>query len=143
MTCPYYRAFHCFQALAALIIVALAKPARKGFMGSALYRDFEKLVEIMVLGKKFQVPEKNTCLRVFQYISPETIPYGRFCWNQECQLCRVSYTMASQQEAQPRAVLSCKVLVAEGMQITELSEELRYCMMGVLKPPEPRPSYDE
>jgi len=112
-------------------------------MGSALYRHYEKLVEIEVLGKKFQVPEKNTCLRVFQYISPETIPYGRFCWNQECQLCRISYTMAGQSDARPRAVLSCKILVAEGMQITELSEELRYCLTGVLlqppEPPEPRP----
>jgi NADH dehydrogenase/NADH:ubiquinone oxidoreductase subunit G len=101
-------------------------------MGSPLYRKFEKLVEIMVLGRKLQVPEKNTCLRAFQYISPETIPYGRFCWNQECQLCRVSYTMAGQPEAQPRAALSCKLLVADGMQVTELSEELRHCMMGIL-----------
>ena len=112
-------------------------------MGSPLYRQYEKLVEIEVLGKKFQVPEKNTCLRVFQYISPETIPYGRFCWNQECQLCRISYTVAGQPDGKPRAALSCKILVAEGMQITELSEELRYCMMGTLKPPEPRPSYDD
>jgi len=112
-------------------------------MGSPLYRQYEKLVEIEVLGKKFQVPEKNTCLRVFQYISPETIPYGRFCWNQECQLCRISYTVTGQSDGKPRAALSCKILVAEGMQITELSEELRYCLMGTLKPPEPRPSYDD
>jgi len=56
-------------------------------MGNPLFRDYEKLLEITILGKKFQVPEKNTLLRAFQYISPETIPYGRFCWNQECQLC--------------------------------------------------------
>lgn len=112
-------------------------------MGNSLYRQYEKLVQISVLGKKFEVPEKNTCLRVFQYISPETIPYGRFCWNQECQLCRVVYTVASQPDSPPRAVLSCKVLVAEGMQVTELSDELKYCMMGALKPSQPRPSYDE
>ena len=112
-------------------------------MGNPLYRTYEKLIEISVLGKKFQVPEKNTCLRVFQFISPETIPYGRFCWNQECQLCRVVYTLESQPIAPPRAILACKVLVADGMQINELSEELRYCMMGVLKPPDSRPSYGD
>jgi len=111
-------------------------------MGNPLFREYEKLVTITVLGKSFQVPEKNTCLRAFQYMSPDTIPYGRFCWNQECQLCRITYTMAGQPDARPRAVLACKVLVADGMQITELSDELRYNLMGVINPPEPRPSYD-
>ena len=112
-------------------------------MGDPLFRDYERLVTITVLGKAFQVPEKNTCLRAFQYMSPETIPYGRFCWNQECQLCRIGYTMASQPDGHPRAVLACKVLVAEGMQIIELSDELRYNLMGVIAPPAPRPSHDE
>ena len=111
-------------------------------MSDPLYRDFEKLVEITIMGKKFQVPEKNTCLRVFQYVSPETIPYGRFCWNQECQLCRVTYVMSRQQGATPRPVLACKMLVADGMEITELSDELKWSLMGVLKPQEPRPPRD-
>jgi len=112
-------------------------------MVNPLFRDYERLVDITVLGKIFQVPEKNTCLRAFQYMSPETIPYGGFCWNQECQLCRIYYTMGSQPGGAPRAVLACKVVVAEGMQITELSDELRYNLMGVIRPPEPRPSYEE
>ena len=112
-------------------------------MGNPLFRDYERLVNITVLGKAFQVPEKNTCLRAFQYMSPETIPYGRFCWNQECQLCRVSYTMPGQPDAPPRPVLACKVLVAEGMQITDLSDELRYNLTRVIQPSPPRPSYDE
>jgi hypothetical protein len=105
-------------------------------MGNPLFRDYERLVNITVLGKPFQVPENNICLRAFQFISPETIPYGRFCWNQECQLCRISYTMASQPNSEPRPVLACKVIVAEGMQITELSDELRYNLMGVINPSE-------
>jgi hypothetical protein len=112
-------------------------------MGSPLFRDYEKLVNITVLGKPFQVPENNTCLRAFQFISPDTIPYGRFCWNQECQLCRISYTMASHPEAEPRPVLACKVIVAEGMQISELSEELRLNLMGVIRPSEPSRLVDE
>ena len=108
-------------------------------MGNSPYRDYERLVQITVLGKEFHVPDKNTCLRVFQYMSPETIPYGRFCWNQECQLCLISYKLASQPGVPPRAILSCKVIVAEGMEIVELSEELRYNLMGVIRPPAPGP----
>ena len=111
-------------------------------MGNPLYREYEKMVEISVMGKNFQVPEKNTCLRAFQYISPETIPYGRFCWNQECQLCRVVYSMAGQVNFTPRPVLACKVLVANGMQIVELSDELKWTLRGIFKPPEPRPPLD-
>lgn len=110
-------------------------PKQEARVGNSLFRDYEKLVEILVLGKKFQVPEKNTCLRAFQYISPETIPYGRFCWNQECQLCRVEYRMPQQPEAMPRTILTCKVIVASGMEITSLSDELTWCMREALKAP--------
>jgi hypothetical protein len=112
-------------------------------MGSPLFREYERLVNITVLGKAFQVPEKNTCLRVFQYISPDTIPYGRFCWNQECQLCRISYQVGNDPAATVRTVLACKVIVAEGMQITDLSEELRYNLMQVIRPSEPRQTDEE
>jgi NADH dehydrogenase/NADH:ubiquinone oxidoreductase subunit G len=108
-------------------------------MGDSLFRDYEKLVEISIQGKRFKVPEKNTCLRAFQYVSPETIPYGRFCWNQECKLCRVSYKMANQPDPAARPVLACKILVAEGMEISDLSDELKWTLAGILKPPEPRP----
>ena len=99
-------------------------------MGNPLFRDFEKLVNITVLGKAFQVPEKNTCLRVFQYMSPDTIPYGRFCWNQECQYCRVSCQLPDDDE--PREMLSCKFIVMAGMEVTELSQELKWCLRAKL-----------
>lgn len=92
-------------------------------MGASPFRPFERLVRIKIKGKTCEVPEGNMLLRCFQYVSPETIPYGRFCWNQECQTCRVSYRLPGVQE-EPRSVLSCKVIVGEGMEITELSPEL-------------------
>jgi hypothetical protein len=94
-------------------------------VGVSPFRPFERLVQIKILGKAFKVPEKNTLLRCFQYLSPQTIPYGRFCWNQECQTCRVSYCRPGIQDV-PRAILTCKVVVAEGMEITELSPELTW-----------------
>ena len=33
------------------------------------FRPYEKLVEISLMGKKFQVPERNSLLRCFQFIS--------------------------------------------------------------------------
>ncbi len=97
---------------------------------SEVFRPFERLVEITVLGKTLEVPEKNTVLRAFQYISPETIPYGRFCWNQECQYCRVTCQLPDDDEARP--MLSCKFIVVPGMVITELAPELVWCLRGKL-----------
>lgn len=111
-------------------------------MSDPLYRDYERLVEIKIMGKTFKVPEKNTVLRVFQYVSPETIPYGRFCWNQECQLCKIGYRTRGQADAQTRQVLACKLIVADGLEIGELSDELKWTLAGVLKPAEPRPPYE-
>ena len=95
-----------------------------------VFRPYERLVKIIILGKSFEVPEKNTILRCFQYISPETIPYGRFCWNQDCQYCRVTGKLVD--DDQPHELLSCKFLVSAGMEITQISPELKYCLQKKL-----------
>ena len=94
------------------------------------FRPYEKLVDITIHGRKFQVPERNSLLRCFQFISPETVPYGRFCWNQECQYCRVSCQLPDDDE--PREMLSCKFIVMAGMEVTELSQELKWCLRAKL-----------
>jgi hypothetical protein len=91
-----------------------------------VFRPYEKLVEITILGKTFLVPERNSLLRAFQFISPETVPYGRFCWNQECQYCKVSCQLADDDQARP--ILSCKFLVSEGMAVTDMAPELVGCL---------------
>src|SRR5580700_1071142 len=95
-----------------------------------VFRPYERLVEIKILGKTFEVPEKNTILRCFQYISPETIPYGRFCWNQDCQYCKVVGKLSDEDKSHD--LLSCKFLVSAGMEITEISPELKYCLQNKL-----------
>src|SRR5215510_12444903 len=94
------------------------------------FRPYEKLVDLVIFGKKFQVPERNSLLRCFQFISPETIPYGRFCWNQDCQYCRVTCQLPDDDE--PREMLSCKFIVMPGMEISELSQELKWCLRAKL-----------
>jgi hypothetical protein len=93
---------------------------------TGIFRPYEKLVEITIMGRTFLVPERNSLLRAFQFISPETIPYGRFCWNQECQYCRVSCQLSDEDQSRP--ILSCKFIVSEGMNITELAPELVGCL---------------
>jgi len=105
-------------------------PAETGIFMSEPFRPYEKLVDITILGKKFQVPERNSLLRCFQFLSPETIPYGRFCWNQDCQYCRVSCQLPDDDES--REMLACKFIVMAGMEVNELSQELKWCLRAKL-----------
>ncbi len=91
-----------------------------------LYRPYEKLVNIIIGERQFQVPEGNMLLRAMQFLSPEDVSYGRFCWNEECQYCRVSYDLGPNTPL--RTALSCKLMVQEGMRVTEAAQEIRYCL---------------
>ena len=82
------------------------------------------------LGKEFQVPERNSLLRCFQFLSPETIPYGRFCWNQVMKYCRVSCQLPDDDES--REMLACKFICDPGMEMNELSQELKWCLRAKL-----------
>jgi len=100
-----------------------------------LFRPFEKFVTITIGDKEFQVPEGNMLLRALQYLSPEEVSYGRFCWNEECQYCRVGFDLGP--DTQARKAISCKLMVQEGMRITEMAQEIRYCLrkLGVTTKP--------
>jgi len=93
---------------------------------STLFRPFTRLIKITILGSEFEVPENNPLLRCFQYLAPEDVSYGRFCWNEDCQYCRVTYD--SGEASASRAALSCKLMVHEGMRIKEVTTEIRYCL---------------
>lgn len=95
----------------------------------SIYRPYDKLVRIRVLDCEFDVPEKNPMLRALQSIAPEQIAYGRFCWNEDCQECRISYDLGDGTPA--KAALACKLITREGMRILEMSRELRYCLRGL------------
>ena len=91
-----------------------------------LFRPYEKLITIRLGDKEFEVPEGNMLLRAMQYLAPEDISYGRFCWNEECQYCRVSFDLGP--GTQTRAALSCKLMVQEGMHVGAMAQEIRYCL---------------
>lgn len=86
-----------------------------------IFEPFEKLVEIEILGEKRKVPENNTLLRCFQFLSMETISFGDFCWNGDCLNCQVWLKNGDKE----KAILSCRTKVAEGMKIVRTSKEIK------------------
>ena len=97
-----------------------------------LFRPYKKLIEITIQGKKFQIPENQILLRAFQYLCPDTIPYGRYCWNEECQYCRVSVKQPGAKKV--TQALSCKLMAEEGLEILELADELTRNLRPLFQP---------
>lgn len=86
-----------------------------------IFEPFEKLVEIEIRGESRAVPENNSLLRCFQFLSLETISYGDFCWNGDCLNCQVWIRNGDKE----KAVIACRTKVQEGMQIVRLSKEIK------------------
>jgi hypothetical protein len=97
---------------------------------AAAFRPFERLVEISILDRTFLVPELNSLLRCFQFISPESIPYGRFCWDQDCEYCLVTCQLPDDES--PRTVRSCRFMASAGLKVSALSPELTACLRAKL-----------
>ncbi len=85
-----------------------------------IFEPFERLVEIEIEGVRREVPENNTLLRCFQFLSMETISFGDFCWNGDCLNCQV-WVKNGEKE---KGVISCRTKVEEGMEIVRLSNEI-------------------
>ncbi len=85
-----------------------------------IFEPFEKLVKIEILGEKREVPENNSLLRCFQYLSIETVSYGDFCWNGECANCQVWL----ENSATDKPVLACRTKVREDMKIVKMCAEI-------------------
>ncbi len=95
------------------------------------YEPCTRLVEITIEGKTFQVPENNSILRCVQYIVDEDVVPGRFCWNNECGNCEFEYQIAG--ETSHQRARGCQTLVEEGMNLLELTPDLRYWLHNKLK----------
>ena len=107
-------------------------------LGVPLFRPYEKLVSIQIRGRKFSVPENQMLLRAFQYLCPDTIPYGRYCWNEECQYCRVSVKRPGGEKL--TQALSCKLMAEEGLEVLELSAELTWNLLRLFRPAPTEPT---
>jgi len=83
-----------------------------------IFQPFDKLIEIEILGHKYDVPENNTLLRCFQYLAMENISYGDFCWNGECLNCQVWLKNGDKE----KSVMACRTIVAEDMRIVKIAD---------------------
>ena len=90
-------------------------------MDTNLFEPFEKLVKIEVSGEKRNVPENNSLLRCFQYLSLETISYDDFCWNGDCANCQIWL----EDTAAEKPVLACRTKVRDKMKIVKMSSEIK------------------
>jgi hypothetical protein len=95
-----------------------------------LFEPYEKLVTIVILGRRFEVPEDNLLLRQMQFVAPD-IGSGRYCWNAECRYCEIEYCGAAGGAPQP--ALACRVKGFEGMRVTKAALEIRYNMSEALR----------
>jgi NADH dehydrogenase/NADH:ubiquinone oxidoreductase subunit G len=86
-----------------------------------IFEPFDRLIEIKILGETIEVPENNSLLRCFQYLSIENISYGDFCWNGDCLNCQVWIKNGDKE----KAIMSCRTKVFEGMEIVRMSEEIK------------------
>ncbi|MEP6902254.1 MAG: 2Fe-2S iron-sulfur cluster-binding protein [Actinomycetota bacterium] len=86
-----------------------------------IFEPFDKLIEIEICGTIREVPENNSLLRCFQFLSMETISYGDFCWNGDCLNCQVWLKNGDKE----KSVLSCRTKVEEGMKIIRLNNEIK------------------
>jgi NADH dehydrogenase/NADH:ubiquinone oxidoreductase subunit G len=93
---------------------------------SEIFEPFERLIEIEIQGKTVCVPENNTLLRCFQYLSMETVSMGDFCWNGDCANCQVWLEGV----AKEKPVLACRTKVEEGMKVVRMSEEITLVVSG-------------
>ena len=93
-------------------------------MNTADYKDifepFERLIEIEITGETYQIPENNTLLRGFQFLSMESISHGDFCWNGDCAKCQIWI----EDDGKEKIALACRTKVIEGMKILRLNEEI-------------------
>jgi predicted molibdopterin-dependent oxidoreductase YjgC len=93
---------------------------------ATLFRPFARLLKITILGRQFEVPENNPLLRCLQYLAPEAVSYGRFCWNEDCQYCRIIFDRG--EGTASRTALACKLMIEDGMRVKEVTTEIRYCL---------------
>ncbi len=87
-----------------------------------IFQPYEKLIEIEILGEKQMVPENNTILRCFQFLSMESISYGDFCWNGDCLNCKV-WVRDGEKE---KALIACRAMVSPAMEIVRVSDDIEF-----------------
>lgn len=86
-----------------------------------IFEPFERLIEIEILGQTHHIPENNSLLRGFQFLSMEKISFGDFCWNGDCANCQIQIENGGRE----KMALACRTKAENGMKIVRLNNEIR------------------
>lgn len=87
-----------------------------------MFEPYERLIEIEILGRRYEVPENNSILRCLQFLDLESISYGDFCWNGECLNCQVWIKQGEKE----KAVMACRTNAVDGMRILRMSDQISF-----------------
>lgn len=82
-----------------------------------IFRPFERLIEITIRGKAYNVPENNTILRCLQFLELQRISEAELCWNGTCQNCTVRVV----DNGRSRTAMSCRTDAKAGMAIEDIN----------------------
>jgi hypothetical protein len=102
---------------------------------------WSRTVALTVLGRRVDLPENSTLLRGFEQLWPKAVSYGKFCWNHECGNSKVWFRLRG--ETHERRARACRLVAVEGMEITQVSAELRHTLRELLARPPDEPPGEE
>jgi hypothetical protein len=88
---------------------------------SDIFQPYDRLIEIEVLAETRMVPENNSLLRCFQFLSMETISYADLCWNGTCLECQVWLDNGGKE----KAVIACRTQAVDGMKVVRMAEAIQ------------------
>ena len=79
-----------------------------------LFAPFSRLVRVTIGRVVYRLPERNSLLRGLQFLDPNCLDYGSFCWNGDCHTCIVRIVAADGSE---ETVLACSTDARDGMHL--------------------------
>ena len=97
--------------------------------GEGLYEPYSKLVKLKILGREFEVPENNSLLRCFQFVDPDAVAMGNFCWNGQCRNCLTTL----RRDGLSQVCLSCRTTVKAEDSLEDISTDVAHVLRGALK----------
>lgn len=95
-----------------------------GGENDGLFEPFERLLPVRILGLEARIPERNNWLRGLQFLDPEEVALGDFCWNGDCRHCEALL----RRNGEERWVLCCQTEAAEGDELVEVPPEVAYAL---------------
>jgi aerobic-type carbon monoxide dehydrogenase small subunit (CoxS/CutS family) len=87
-----------------------------------IFEPYERLIDITIEGRAFQVPENNSLLRCLQFLDLEGVSDAELCWNGDCLDCTVTVRNGESE----KSVIACRSIVQAGTEILTVNEKISF-----------------